>query len=203
MAWSVRKMIASVTAAIRVSGYAMATETSVGISRIQVHRRPGRQHEGLLIAGKLTIPVAIGKSGIWPLKREGDGRSPAGTWRIQRVLYRPDHGPRPITRLPCAPLRPDDGWCDATDHRLYNRPVKLPFPASHERMWREDGLYDLVLVLDHNNRPRIRRHGSAVFIHLARPGFMGTEGCVALRRADMRRLLARLQPGARITLVPG
>ncbi len=181
----------------------MRRETSVGISHVQVHRRPGRPHEGLLMAGKLTIPVAIGKNGIWPMKREGDGRSPAGTWHIQRVLYRPDHGPRPITHLPCAPLHPDDGWCDAPDHRLYNRPVKLPFPASHERMWREDGLYDLVLVLDHNSRPRIRRHGSAVFIHLARPGFAGTEGCVALRRTDMYRLLACLQPGARITLLPG
>ncbi len=175
----------------------------MGISALTVHRRPGRSHEGLLLGAGVALPVAIGKNGIWPHKREGDHRSPAGTWRMLRVLYRPDHGPRPVTRLPCAPLCPDDGWCDAPDHRLYNRPVKLPFPASHERMWRDDALYDLVLVLDHNSRPRIRRHGSAVFIHLARPGFAGTEGCVALRRADMRRLLARLNPDARITFLPG
>ncbi|MGQ3672286.1 L,D-transpeptidase family protein [Xanthobacter sp. TB0136] len=175
----------------------------MSISSFTVRRRPGRPHEGLLLGAGPAIAVAIGQNGIWPLKREGDKRSPAGSWRIVRVLYRPDHGPRPITRLPCAPLRPDDGWCDASGHRLYNRPVKLPFSASHERMWRDDALYDLVLVLDHNSRPRMRNHGSAVFIHLARPGFAGTEGCVALRRADMRRLLARLSPDARITLLPG
>ncbi|MGQ3674766.1 L,D-transpeptidase family protein [Xanthobacter sp. TB0139] len=175
----------------------------MGLSHLMVHRRAGRAHQGLLRAGALTLPVAIGRAGIWPDKREGDGRSPAGTWRIERLLYRPDRATRPRTRLPCFPLHPQDGWCDAPGHRLYNRPVRLPFPASHEKMWREDALYDFVLVLDHNSRPAMQGRGSAVFIHLARPGFAATEGCVALRRADMLRLLARLQPGARITLQPG
>lgn len=175
----------------------------MGISHLAVHRRPGRAHQGLLRAGLLTLPVAIGRTGIWPHKHEGDGRSPAGTWRILRLLYRPDKGPRPRTRLPCFPLRPHDGWCDAPRHRLYNQPVRLPFPASHEKMWRDDALYDLVLVLDQNSHPAVPGRGSAVFIHLARPGFAATEGCVALRRKDMLRLLARLAPGARITLQPG
>lgn len=144
--------------------------------------------------------MALGRAGIGPDKREGDGRTPAGRWRILRVLYRPDAGPRPATRLPSRPIARDDGWCDAPRHRLYNRWVKLPFPASHERLWRDDALYDLVLVLDHNTRPRVAGRGSAVFVHLARPGFAATEGCVALRRADMRRLLARLRPGAEIVI---
>jgi len=175
----------------------------VGISRLVVRRRPGRRHEGLLVAAGRAVPVALGRSGISPDKREGDGRTPAGGWRILALLYRPDAGPRPITRLPCRPLRPNDGWCDAPGHRRYNRPVTLPFPASHERMWRDDGLYDLVLVLDHNIRPRISGRGSAVFVHLARPGFAATEGCVALRRGDLRRLVARLAPGARLVIAPG
>ena len=176
----------------------------VGISRIAVSRRPGTRHQGILRAGGLSIPVALGRSGIAFDKAEGDGRTPAGRWRILALLYRPDHGPRPVTRLPARPIRPADGWCDDRVDRRYNRPVTLPLggarTVSHERMWRDDALYDLVLVIDHNQRPRVAGRGSAVFIHLARPGFKPTEGCVALRRADMKRLLARLRPGAVIDI---
>lgn len=175
-------------------------EHPVGISQLSLHRRPGHRHEGVLVAGGRALRVAIGREGISPDKREGDGRTPAGRWRLLGLLYRPDAGPRPITTLPCRPIGPGDGWCDANGHRLYNRPVRLPFPASHERLWRDDAVYDLVLVLDHNTRPRVMGRGSAVFIHLARPGFAATEGCVALRREDLRRLLARLTPGAEILI---
>ncbi|MFG1477535.1 L,D-transpeptidase family protein [Xanthobacter sp. V4C-4] len=175
-------------------------EHSVGISRLAVRRRPGHARQGVLVAGGRAIPVALGRSGVSPDKREGDGRTPAGRWRILAVLYRPDAGPRPATRLPCRPIAPADGWCDAPRHRLYNRQVRLPFPASHERLWREDGLYDLLLVLDHNTRPRVAGRGSAVFVHVARPGLRPTEGCVALPRAELRRLLARLRPGARLVI---
>ncbi|MFS8036161.1 L,D-transpeptidase family protein [Xanthobacter sp. AM11] len=162
---------------------------------------------GLLLCAGQGLPVAIGRSGTAFDKREGDGRTPAGTWRIRELRYRADHGPRPMTRLPCRRTRPADGWCDDRTDRRYNRPVTLPLgggrPVSHERMWRADDLYDLVLVLDHNSRPRVAGRGSAVFIHLARPGFSATEGCVALRRADLLRLLARLRPGARLVVEPG
>lgn len=176
----------------------------MGISRIRVSRRPGTRHQGILRVGGLSLPVALGRSGIGADKREGDGRTPAGCWRILALLYRPDHGPRPVSRLPARPIRPHDGWCDDRADRRYNRPVTLPLgqarKVSHEKMWRDDALYDLVLVIDHNQRPRVAGRGSAVFVHLARPGFKATEGCVALRRADMRRLLARLRPGAVIDI---
>lgn len=176
----------------------------MGISRIAVSRRPGTRHQGVLRAGGLSIPVALGRSGIGADKREGDGRTPAGRWRILALLYRPDHGPRPVSRLPARPIRPADGWCDDRADRRYNCPVTLPLggarKVSLEKMWRDDALYDLVLVIDHNLRPRVAGRGSAVFIHLARPGFKATEGCVALRRADMTRLLARLRPGAVIDI---
>ncbi|MFG1365313.1 L,D-transpeptidase family protein [Xanthobacter versatilis] len=176
----------------------------MGISQVSVRRRPGTRHEGILRCGSLALPVALGRSGIAFDKREGDGRTPAGRWRILRLLYRPDHGPRPVTRLPCRALKPSDGWCDEAADRRYNQPVTLPMggsrKVSHERMWRDDGLYDLVLVLDHNTRPRVAGRGSAVFVHLARPGFRPTEGCVALRRADMLRLLVRLSRASRMVI---
>jgi L,D-peptidoglycan transpeptidase YkuD (ErfK/YbiS/YcfS/YnhG family) len=89
-------------------------------------------------------------------------------------------------------IRRDDGWCDASADRNYNRPVRLPYPASAERLWREDGLYDLVVVLDYNDRPRSRGRGSAIFMHVARPGYAPTEGCIALARGHLLRLLERL-----------
>ncbi len=160
----------------------------------RVVRRPGERHRGLLLWRGRAIPVAIGRSGIRAGKREGDGATPAGVWHAVAVRWRADHGHRPVAALPARRTRADDGWCDDPADRRYNRAVTLPFPASHERMWRPDGLYDLVVVLDHNTRPRKARGGSAVFLHIARAGFGPTEGCVAFRPADLRRLLREIGP---------
>jgi L,D-peptidoglycan transpeptidase YkuD (ErfK/YbiS/YcfS/YnhG family) len=97
--------------------------------------------------------------------------------------------------LPVAPIAPDDGWCDAPGDPDYNRLVKLPHAGSHERMWREDDIYDVVVVLGHNDDPPVAPMGSCIFVHLARPGYPPTEGCVALTRADMDALLAAAKPG--------
>ena len=86
-------------------------------------------------------------------------------------------------------IRPRDGWCDAPADRNYNRPVRHPYPASAERLWRADGLYDVVVVLGYNDRPRVRGRGSAIFMHVARPGYAPTEGCIALARPHLLRVL--------------
>lgn len=151
--------------------------------------------------GRLA-PCALGRSGVVPAaeKREGDGASPVGVWPIRRVLFRPDRGPAPPTRLPVQPIGRDDGWCDAPDDPAYNRPVTLPYPASCEAMWREDGVYDLVVVLGHNDDPVVPGRGSAIFMHLVRPGRPPTEGCVALERPDLEALLAQAQPGDAVAI---
>jgi L,D-peptidoglycan transpeptidase YkuD (ErfK/YbiS/YcfS/YnhG family) len=143
------------------------------------------------------VRCAIGKGGVVPAdeKREGDGKSPLGVWPLRRALYRPDRGPAPATGLPVAPIGPDDGWCDDPADPAYNRPVTLPYPASAERLWREDAVYDLIVVLGHNDDPPVAALGSAIFLHLARPDFSGTEGCVALARPDLLALLAAAEPG--------
>jgi L,D-peptidoglycan transpeptidase YkuD (ErfK/YbiS/YcfS/YnhG family) len=148
--------------------------------------------------GSLALPCALGRSGCSVRKREGDGATPVGCWRLTAVLYRRDRCRRPSTALPVRPISPADGWCDAPADRNYNRPVRHPYPASAERLWREDGLYDLVVVLSHNMRPRVRGAGSAVFMHLAGPGYHPTEGCIALRRTHLLLLLQRVGVGARI-----
>jgi L,D-peptidoglycan transpeptidase YkuD (ErfK/YbiS/YcfS/YnhG family) len=148
----------------------------------------------LLAWTERRVPCALGRGGIRPDKREGDGATPVGCFPLRRVLYRPDRLPLPETRLPVQPIGEDDGWCDDPADPAYNRPVKLPYAASHERMWREDDLYDLVVVLGHNDDPPARGAGSAIFLHLARPDYGPTEGCIALRREHLLELLGDCGP---------
>lgn len=152
--------------------------------------------------GRITR-CALGMGGVCDPadKREGDGASPLGVWTIRRVLYRPDKGEAPRTGLPTKALARDDGWCDAPMDPAYNRAVKLPHPASAEQMWRDDDVYDLVGVLAHNDDPPVPFLGSAIFLHLAKPGYPPTQGCVALAREDMLELLAKAKLGDAIAIV--
>jgi L,D-peptidoglycan transpeptidase YkuD (ErfK/YbiS/YcfS/YnhG family) len=109
---------------------------------------------------------------------------------------------RPRTRLPVRAIRADDGWCDDPTSRNYNRLIKLPSKRSAEGLRREDHLYDLVLVLGYNDRPRVRGRGSAIFVHLARPGYTPTEGCIALSRRDLSALLAQVGPRTLLDIRP-
>jgi L,D-peptidoglycan transpeptidase YkuD (ErfK/YbiS/YcfS/YnhG family) len=156
---------------------------------ITVISLPG-DRRAFLRCGALTFPCAVGRSGVTHLKREGDGATPAGRLRLLSLYVRRDRLPGPATPLPVRATRRQDGWCDDPGDGRYNRPVRLPFGASHEDMWRGDSLYDVVGVLDWNISPRVRGRGSAIFLHLARAGFGPTAGCIALRREDLKRLLA-------------
>ncbi|MEZ5818823.1 MAG: L,D-transpeptidase family protein [Hyphomicrobiaceae bacterium] len=157
---------------------------------------------GHLEYGPLRLRCAVGRSGIGVRKREGDGATPAGIWSFVEVRWRPDRGRRPSCCLPVRVIRPDQGWCDAPADRNYNRPVRLPYPASAERLWREDHLYDVFVVLDHNRRPRVRGLGSAIFVHAARPGYAPTEGCIALAPRDLHLLLGRVARRSRLYVAP-
>lgn len=164
--------------------------------------------DGRFDLGGRWCDCALGKGGVIPAaeKREGDGCSPLGVWPVRRVLYRPDSvfaniASLPGLKVPSAPIDRLDGWCDAPGDRNYNRPVRLPYPVSAERMWRDDHLYDVVVVLGHNDDPVVPLMGSAIFLHLAKPDYSGTEGCVALARGDMVELLSKLEPGSAVSIV--
>lgn len=163
-----------------------------GLARITVRARPGNQSQGLLVAGGTVFPCALGGGGISARKREGDGATPLGPMRILSGYFRADHVAARRTRLQMAPIADDLGWCEVPDDRNYNRPVRMPYKASHETMLRDDRLYDYCLVLDWNITPRRRGRGSAIFFHLARPGFTPTQGCVAVTAKVMARLLPYL-----------
>ena len=163
---------------------------------------------GQIAVGGRVFPCALGRGGLTHFKREGDGKTPVGTWRIEQLFWRGDRSMRPggFGRFfPARALRINDGWCDAADDANYNRFVRHPYAGSAERMWRADHLYDLVVVLAHNRRPRARGLGSAIFLHVADEGPLGslqpTAGCVALRQRDLVIVMGMIRPGAAVVIL--
>lgn len=166
------------------------------LSEVQLITVSPSQTRARLRFGNVEVPCAIGRSGIVQRKREGDGGTPIGVWPMRRILYRPDRVRMPVSGLPVWALEPDDGWSDdPKDPSRYNRPVRLPYPYSHERMWRDDHLYDIVVVLGHNDSPPVAGMGSAIFMHIAREDYGPTEGCIALRQEDLLRVVSRCAEG--------
>lgn len=166
--------------------------------RITVLLWPRERHRGIVRCGSLVFPCALGSAGVTHLKREGDGATPAGRHRLLYLYFRRDRTPPPPTPLPLRTLRRHHGWCEDPGHGRYNCPVRLPpgsaGAAAHDSMWRSDHLYDVVGVLDWNLSPRVRGRGSAIFLHLCRPGYQPTAGCIALERRHLTLLLAAAGP---------
>lgn len=169
-------------------------------SLIRVRARPGNRSRGVLLAGNLALPVVLGRTGIRANKFEGDGATPRGRFRPLRLWWRADRTRRPPTLLPAQRIEPQLAWCEDTGDRRYNRPFWRSAEEPGDRLWRHDHLYDLVVEINHNTRPRVARRGSAVFLHVARPERTPTAGCVALDAAALRRLLAGLSPRTRIAI---
>ena len=160
--------------------------------------------ERTVTCGGLSLACRIGRRGAVALAdgREGDEKTPLGSYRLRFGLYRADRLPRPRSALTFWPLREDDGWCDAPNDPAYNRFIRLPISSSHEALWREDGAYDIILVMSHNDSPPVPSLGSAVFIHVAQPDNRQTLGCVALAPEAMVQLLPLLQIGQTVKICP-
>jgi L,D-peptidoglycan transpeptidase YkuD (ErfK/YbiS/YcfS/YnhG family) len=170
------------------------------VSVIRVRRRPGTRSEAILTAGGFSTAAVLGRAGIRANKREGDGATPRGRFRLVRLWWRADRLPRPRSRLATARIEPALAWCEDPADRRYNRPFRRSANEGGDRLWREDHLYDLVIELSHNSRPRVAGCGSAVFLHVARPDRSATAGCVALAAADLRRVLGCVGPRTRIDI---
>lgn len=158
---------------------------------------------GRFIGPNFEARCALGRGGVVAAeaKREGDGATPAGLWPMRRVLYRPDREQPPLTALPVAALAPNNGWCDAPGDPAYNAPVTHPYQASAERLWRDDSVYDLIVVLGFNDDPVRAGAGSAIFLHLAQPDWRATDGCVAVDRDTMLRVLSVAAPGDALAIL--
>ncbi len=160
------------------------------VTLLHVYAISSCSRKGILRLGNFAFPCLLGKNGRSFRKVEGDSKSPRGRWLITKLYFRPDR----LRGLKSAKvLRMDDGWCDAASHRAYNHQVKLPFKASHEKLWREDEAYDILAITNHNQSPRVKGKGSAIFFHLWRKGATGTEGCIALKKRDMLVVLSKLK----------
>ena len=159
---------------------------------IRIRPRAGNSRQGWLTADGMTIPVALGRGGILANKREGDGGTPRGVFHPKKLWWRADRHTRPRTFIAARAIRPEDAWCEDPNDRHYNQPIRLTTEAPGDRLTRKDHLYDFIVEIDHNTRPRIAGRGSAVFLHLARDNFGPTAGCVSMTEAAMVRLLRRL-----------
>ncbi len=156
-----------------------------------------------LTLGTRQFRCALGRGGIGTTKREGDGVTPAGTFPLRYVMYRPDRLARPPTALEANAITPDAGWCDdPADAGHYNRPVTLPHPARSEQLWRADALYDVLAVIGYNDAPAVPDLGSAIFLHVARPDYAPTEGCVALTLPHLLAVLGACTSDAAIRIEP-
>jgi L,D-peptidoglycan transpeptidase YkuD (ErfK/YbiS/YcfS/YnhG family) len=176
------------------------SRVSSSLGSIRVRVRPGRRSQGILRAGGLIVPVAIGRGSVKANKREGDGGTPRGRFFPQRLWWRADRLPRPRTLLPTRRIGPADAWSEDPADRNYNRPVLRSANEPGDRLKRWDGLYDVFIEIDHNARPRIAGRGSAVFIHVARPGLTPTAGCIALPLNELLRLARVLTCKTRIMI---
>ena len=152
--------------------------------------------------GHSRVRCALGRTGIVANKQEGDGGTPAGRHPLRVVYFRDDRVAAPVTRLPVVALSGEDGWCDDPKDRAYNQPVKLPYRARCERLWRDDHLYDVVVVLGYNDDPIVAGRGSAIFLHVAREAYAPTEGCIALALNDLLNLLGSAEVGAVVEVEP-
>ena len=167
---------------------------------INVTQRQGAKAMGELRFGPHRAMCALGARGFASKKTEGDRKTPIGQFELRRLWLRPDRVSIPQTRFPIHFISQKSGWCDAPDSVFYNRPIERTFGASHERLWRRDGLYDVFFELGYNDvRPEAGK-GSAIFLHLQKNNFNPTLGCVAVSWRSMNFILQHAKPGCRVTL---
>ena len=140
----------------------------------------------------VIMPCVVGRSGFSNDKYEGDGFTPTGKWKPLTVYYRADRVKVPKSNLPIIAINPNSGWSDDPKDSLYNQEISLPSKFSHEKLWREDNLYDLFITIDHNTNPVVKGRGSAIFIHQMHESETPTAGCLALKFSDLERLVSEI-----------
>lgn len=172
------------------------------IKNIYVKQSPtGPKHHGLLEYDGNIIPCCLGVNGISTNKKEGDRATPAGKYQLLFGFYRADRWRYLSTILPMGPIKSNSGWCDDQTNPNYNRLIELPFNANHEALTRQDRLYDVILVMDHNYTKRIKNRGSAVFFHLTNEDSGPTQGCIAIDPKWMIQLLPRINERTYINII--
>lgn len=148
----------------------------------------------------VSLFCVFGRDGVTKDKVEGDWKTPIGTFPIKKIFYRKDKIPNLETQIECIPLSPDDAWCDDTGKEEYNTFIKLPFDGSYENLWRDDDMYDVIIVIGYNDNPIIKEKGSAIFIHIAKENMEYTKGCLAIKKEDMLTLIKNITLNSEIEI---
>ena len=156
-------------------------------------------NKNYLTYNKLKVKCAIGKKGIGYKRKEGDLITPTGQFKIKYILYRKDRV-KISTKLKKKIIKKNMGWCDDPKSNQYNKLVKLPFAYNHEKLFKKENIYDIILVLNYNMNPVKKNKGSAIFIHVARNNFKKTEGCVAIKKINLIKLIKKINPYTKIII---
>jgi len=138
------------------------------------------------------VKCAIGKRGIGIKKKEGDNITPKGKFKIKLIMYRKDRILNFKTKLTKLGIYKNMGWCDDPLSKNYNKLIRFPFAYNAEKLYRNDNIYDIVLVLNFNTDPIIKNRGSAIFIHIAKKNYRNTEGCIAIKKTDLKKLVKKI-----------
>ena len=155
---------------------------------------------GYLKYKNLKFRCALGKAGIGKKSTEGDQITPKGAYKIIKIYYRKDRIKKITAKFKLVEIKKNMGWCDDPKSKKYNKLIKLPNEYNHEKLYRKDNVYDVILVLNYNTRPIIKNKGSAIFIHIAKKNYKKTAGCIALKKAHLIELLKKINKKTRIAI---
>ena len=157
--------------------------------------------KNILSFDNMSFKCAVGKSGVTKNKVEGDGCTPADEYSIIKIYYRQDKVVLPSIKMPSIAISKNFGWCDDVNSDYYNKIITFPFKHRAEILYRNDNIYDILCVIDYNQNPVVKNKGSAIFLHIARPNYTGTEGCIALNTADLIQLLSKMTTKTNIKII--
>tara|TARA_B100001063_G_C16527616_1_gene434759 strand:- start:58 stop:558 length:501 start_codon:yes stop_codon:yes gene_type:complete len=153
-----------------------------------------------LIYNDYKAKCSIGKRGIGRKRKEGDLITPIGKYKIEYILYRKDRIKKIKTRIKKTIIKKNMGWCNDPDSNNYNKLIKLPSVYSFEKLYKKENIYDVILVLNYNMNPIIKNKGSAIFIHAAKRNYQRTEGCVALKKRDLLKIIEKLKKSTKVMI---
>ena len=155
---------------------------------------------GLIKYKNFKFRCALGKAGIGEKKREGDNVTPTGTFKIVKIYYRSDRIKKISSKFRAIEITKNMGWCDDPNSKNYNQLINLPSKYNHEKLFKKNNIYDLIIVLNYNMKPVIKNKGSAIFIHIAKKNYQPTQGCIALKKNDLLKLLSKISKNIKIKI---
>jgi len=157
-------------------------------------------NKNYLTYNNYKVKCALGKRGIGNKRREGDFITPRGNFKIKYILYRKDRIKRIQSKIKKIIIKKNMGWCDDPLSKNYNKLIKIPSEYNYEKLYKKDNVYDIILVLNYNMNPVVKNKGSAIFIHVTKANYKKTEGCVAIKKVHLLKIIKELKNNIKIKI---